>query len=90
MLLWPSSPLLFESNEQVDGIQAAFILASALEGTQRNRHKVTRQQNRESPRLTGGNLCGIFHNLSFLSSSSWSLSPSPSSPRSAAWRRRTT
>lgn len=34
VLLWPSSPLLFESNEQVDGIQAAFILASALEGTQ--------------------------------------------------------
>lgn len=34
MLLWPSSPLLFESNEQVDGIQAAFILANALEGTQ--------------------------------------------------------
>lgn len=53
VLLWPPSPLLFESNEQVDGIQAAFILASALEGTQHNRHKVTRQQNRESPRLTG-------------------------------------
>lgn len=62
-LFWPSSPLLFESNEQVDGIQAAFVLASALEGTQHNRHKITRQQNRESPRLTGGNLRRVFHNL---------------------------
>lgn len=85
-------PLLFEINDQVDGIQAAFILrsASALEGTQPNRHKVMRQQNRESPRLTGRNLCHVFQHILFLRSSSWSLSPSPSSLRSAAWRRRTT
>lgn len=85
-------PLLFEINDQVDGIQAAFILrsASALEGTQPNGHKVMRQQNRESPRLTGRNLCHVFQHILFLRSSSWSLSPSPSSLHSAAWRRRTT
>lgn len=85
-------PLWFEINDQVDRIQPAFILRSAnsLEGTQQNRHKVMRQQNRESPRLTARNLCRVFHNILFLCTSSWSLSPSPSSPRSAAWRRRTT
>lgn len=67
MVLWPLIPLLFEINDQVDRIQAAFILksASALEGTQHNRHKVMRQQNRESPRLTGRNLCRVFHNILF-------------------------
>lgn len=65
--------------------------ASALEGTQPNRHKVMRQQNRESPAFwRGRNLCHVFQHILFLRSSSWSLSPSPSSPRSAAWRRRTT
>lgn len=92
MVLWLLIPLLFEINDQVDRSQVAFILrhASALEGTQQDRPKVMRQQNRESPSLTGRNLCHVFHNILFLSSSSWSLSPSPSSPRSAAWRRRTT
>lgn len=91
--LWPWIPLLCEINGQLDGLQAASVLrsTSALEGTRHHRHKVMRQQNRESPRLTGGwNLCHVFHNVLFLCSSSWSLSPSPSSPRSAAWRRRTT
>ncbi len=48
-----------------------------------------RQWNRESQQLTGWSLCCVSFSV-VLCSSSWSLSPSPSSPRSVEWRRKTT